>query len=79
MAATRVDSLKSFFEARFPGMTITVTVGLSKYHDGNIDRQLANGNTFVDSVILQTLHDYPSWKQEDALMYYKPLGSESQS
>lgn len=51
------DSLKSAFEARFPGMTMNVTVDLSKYHDGNIDQQLATGNVYVDSVILQTLHD----------------------
>jgi hypothetical protein len=70
------DSLKSAFEARFPGMTMNVTVDLSKYHDGKIDRQLATGNVYVDSVILQTVHDYPRWKQEDALLYYKPLGFE---
>ena len=73
------NNLKSDFEARFPGMTMNITVDLSKYHDGNIDRQLATGDVYVDSVILQTVHDYPRWKQEDALLYYKPLGFESQS
>ncbi|KAK5637292.1 hypothetical protein RRF57_013004 [Xylaria bambusicola] len=53
------NRLKKAFEARFPNMTLNVTVDVSKYHDGNIDRQLATGGVYVDSVILQTLHDYP--------------------
>ena len=77
--SSQQDSLKSAFEARFPGLTMNVTVDLSKYHDGNVDRQLATGHVYVDSVILQTLHDYPRWKQEDALLYYKPLGFERES
>lgn len=32
---------------------------------------------YVDSVILQTLHDYPRWKSEDVLLQYKPLGWDS--
>ncbi|KAI3329774.1 ABC transporter [Ustulina deusta] len=67
------DSLKQAFEARFPNMTLNVTVDVSKYHDGNIDRQLATGGVYVDSVILQTLHDYPRWDNEGALLHYMPL------
>jgi hypothetical protein len=67
------DGLKSAFEKRFPKMTLNVTVDLSKYHDINIDKQLAANNVYVDSVILQTLHDYPRWKKEGALMQYAPL------
>ncbi|KAI1419151.1 ABC transporter [Xylaria sp. FL1777] len=65
--------LKQAFEARFPNMTLNITVDVSKYHDGNIDRQLATGEVYVDSVILQTLHDYPRWDNEGALMHYMPL------
>jgi hypothetical protein len=72
------DALKTAFESQFPGMKMNLTVDLSKYFDGNIDRQLATSDVYVDSIILQTLHDYPRWKQEDALLYYKPLGFESQ-
>ena len=54
-------------------MTLNVTVDLSKYHDGNLDDQLAADNVYVDSIILQTLHDYPRWKKEGALMNYAPL------
>jgi hypothetical protein len=66
------NGLKSAFEARFPNMTLNVTVDLSKYHDGNLDLQLAAGNVYVDSIILQTLHDYPRWKKEGALLNYAP-------
>lgn len=70
------DALKASFEKRFPGMTLNITVDVSKYHDGNIDRQLATNNLYVDSVILQTLHDYPRWDQEGALLRYQPLDFE---
>ncbi|KAH8126009.1 hypothetical protein FP744_10005076 [Trichoderma asperellum] len=68
------DSLKSAFEERFPGMTLNITVDLSKYLDGEIDQQLYNNNVFVDSIILQTLQDFPRWQQEGALLNYAPVG-----
>lgn len=71
---TQQDGLKTAFEARFPGMTLNITVDLSKYHDGNLDIQIANNDVYVDSIILQTLHDYPRWSQEGALLSYAPLG-----
>jgi hypothetical protein len=73
------NGLKKAFEAKFPGMTMNLTVDLSKYHDVNLDRQLATGDVYVDSVILQTLNDYPRWKQEGALLNYKPLGFEGKN
>ncbi|CRK27175.1 hypothetical protein HYQ45_015365 [Verticillium longisporum] len=66
--------LKQLFEERFPGMTLNITVDLSKYHDGRLDEQLANSNVHVDSVILQTLHDFPRWENQGALLNYAPLG-----
>lgn len=30
------DSLKEAFEAKFPGLTLNITVDLSKYHDVNV-------------------------------------------
>ncbi|KAM5349883.1 hypothetical protein ACJ41O_006388 [Fusarium nematophilum] len=70
------DSLKEAFEKRFPGITLNVTVDLSKYHDVRLDQQLAAGGkaVYVDSVILQTLHDYPRWNQEGVLLNYAPNG-----
>lgn len=66
------DALKTAFEARFPGVSLNVTVDLSKYHDVNLDQQLANNNVYVDSIILQTLHDFPRWKRAGALLPYAP-------
>ncbi|KAH6646185.1 hypothetical protein BKA67DRAFT_595553 [Truncatella angustata] len=70
------DGLKGAFEERFPGITLNITVDLSKYHDVRLDEQLAAGSdaVYVDSVILQTLHDYPRWAQEGALLNYAPNG-----
>ncbi|KAF1953527.1 periplasmic binding protein-like II [Byssothecium circinans] len=71
------DGLKAAFEQRFPGLKLNITVDLSKYHDGNLDLQLAAGNVYIDSIILQTLHDYPRWKSQGALLNYAPKGFES--
>ncbi|KAF2009721.1 periplasmic binding protein-like II [Aaosphaeria arxii CBS 175.79] len=68
----RQDALKEAFEKRFPGMTLNLTVDLSKYHEVLIDDQLTNDNVFVDSAILQTVHDYARWKDEGALLNYAP-------
>lgn len=72
--SNRQDHLKDAFEKRFPGMTLNVTVDLSKYMDARLDAQLAGGRVHVDSVILQTLHDYPRWAQQGALLHYAPHG-----
>lgn len=55
-------------------MTLNITVDLSKYLDGKIDQQLYNNDVFVDSIILQTLQDFPRWQQEGALLNYAPVG-----
>ena len=57
-------------------MTMNVTVDLSNTMTGvsTDDRQLATGNVYINSLMLQTLHDYQRWKQEDALLYCKPPG-----
>lgn len=72
----RQAALKQAFEKRFPGITLNVTVDLSKYHDVRLDQQLAAGgnSVYVDSIILQTLQDYPRWAQEGALLNYAPNG-----
>lgn len=72
--AGAMDFLRDAFEERFPGMTLDLTVDLSKYHDGRLDQQLTRGNVTVDSIILQTVHDYPRWARAGALMNYAPLG-----
>lgn len=75
-AVNQQAGLKEAFEKRFPGMKLNITVDLSKYHDVRLDQQLAAGgkSVYIDSVILQTLHDYPRWAQEGALLNYAPKG-----
>ncbi|KHN96202.1 ABC-type Fe3+ transport system [Metarhizium album ARSEF 1941] len=70
----QLKPLQDTFEGRFPGMKLNVTVDLSKYFGGRIDQQLANNNVHVDNVMLQTVHDFPRWAREDALLNYAPLG-----
>ncbi|EFY93776.1 hypothetical protein J3459_006613 [Metarhizium acridum] len=73
--ANQMDFIKDAFEKRFPGMKLNITVDLSKYHDGRIDQILkSGGRPPVDSVYLQTVHDFPRWAKEGALLDYAPLG-----
>lgn len=70
----QMDFIKKAFETRFKNMTLNLTVDLSKYHDGRVDRQLAEKKVTVDSVMLQTVHDFPRWAKQGALLNYAPLG-----
>ncbi|WP_033576735.1 ABC transporter substrate-binding protein [Dickeya chrysanthemi] len=72
--AGQQDGIKAAFEKRFPGMKLNVIVDYSKFHDARIDNQLVTGTLVPDVVQLQTLQDYPRWKQEGALLNYKPRG-----
>ncbi|KAL1846963.1 hypothetical protein Daus18300_014093 [Diaporthe australafricana] len=56
------------------GMTLNLTVDLSKYHDTRVNEQIAANDVYVDSIIIQTLHNFPRWASEDALLEYAPLG-----
>ncbi|ORX91286.1 ABC-type Fe3+ transport system, periplasmic component [Basidiobolus meristosporus CBS 931.73] len=64
------------FETKFPGTKLNITVDLSKYHDALIDKQLARGGDALEPDVahLQTLHDFPKWKAQGALLQYKPVG-----
>ena len=62
------------FTERFPDIKIEVTVDLSKYHDARVDAAHLRGDNRVDVVHLQTLHDFPYWKQQGMLMPFKPEG-----
>ncbi|KAK0460273.1 uncharacterized protein EV420DRAFT_257474 [Desarmillaria tabescens] len=69
------DPFVQLFQERFPNINITITVDLSKYHDGIIDRSLnLTGNAGVDVAHLQTYHDFVRWKSEGRLLNYKPAG-----
>ena len=62
------------FEARFPGITVSVTGGFSNVLDSKINQQLAAKNLEVDMAILQTAQDFVGWKKRGALLRFKPEG-----
>ncbi|KAK0454043.1 uncharacterized protein EV420DRAFT_616914 [Desarmillaria tabescens] len=69
------DAVVQAFQEKFPKINITLTVDLSKYHDGVIDRSLnQTGLAGTDVAHLQTLHDFIRWKEEGRLLAYKPAG-----
>ncbi|MET8983157.1 extracellular solute-binding protein [Streptomyces sp. NPDC004539] len=68
------DATKTAFEKRFPGVKVTMVVDYSKYQDARLDNQLATDTVVPDVVQLQTLQDFPRWKDQGALMDYKPAG-----
>jgi hypothetical protein len=68
------DAVKKEFEGKFPGMTLNLTTDLSKYHNGRFDEQLAAGHVYVDSIAFQTVHDFPRWEEQGALLHYAPVG-----
>ncbi|MDF5954675.1 hypothetical protein P4110_03185 [Pseudomonas aeruginosa] len=70
-APNQMDWLKTAFESRFPGVTLDVTVDLSKFHDLRIDQELAAGTLTPDVAMLQTTFDFDKWKARDVLLRYK--------
>ena len=76
LAGSQGDGVRSAWKARFPNVVLNLTVDLSKYHDGRIDRAYYEGTHVADVAVLQTLQDFPRWKAENKLSYYKPMNFE---
>jgi ABC-type Fe3+ transport system substrate-binding protein len=62
------------FSERYPGINVSVTGGFSNVLDKKIDAQLAAGKLEVDAALFQTLQDFVRWKQQGALLEFKPKG-----
>lgn len=62
------------FSARYPGVQVSVTGGFSNVLDKKIDAQLAAGKLELDAAFFQTLQDFVRWKQQGALLAFKPQG-----
>ncbi len=62
------------FSARYPGIHVTVTGGFSNVLDKKIDAQLATGKLDADAALFQTLGDFVRWKEQGALLEFKPEG-----
>lgn len=72
--AVQQDATVAAFRARFPGIDVTMVVDYSKFHDVRVNNQLATRTLVPDVVQLQTLQNFPRWKQEGNLLPYKPAG-----
>jgi ABC-type Fe3+ transport system substrate-binding protein len=68
------DAAAKDFSARYPGVKVSVTGGFSNVLDKKIDAQLAAGKLEVDIAMFQTLQDFARWKQQGALLEFKPQG-----
>jgi ABC-type Fe3+ transport system substrate-binding protein len=68
------NQTKNNFEATFPGMKVEIVVDFSKYHAPRLDYQLETNSLVADVAQLQTVQDFPRWKEEGVLMNYKPIG-----
>ena len=68
------DAAVKEFSARYPGVAVSVTGGFSNVLDKKIDAQLADGKLAVDFAVFQTLQDFVRWKQQGALLEFKPQG-----
>ncbi|WP_030435168.1 ABC transporter substrate-binding protein [Actinoplanes subtropicus] len=68
------DATKQAFRSQFPDINLKIIVDYSKYHDVRVDNQLATNSLVPDVVQLQTLQDFPRWKDQGVLLPYKPAG-----
>jgi ABC-type Fe3+ transport system substrate-binding protein len=68
------DAAVKDFSARYPGVAVSVTGGFSNVLDKKIDAQLTAGKLEVDLAVFQTLQDFVRWKQQGALLEFKPQG-----
>jgi ABC-type Fe3+ transport system substrate-binding protein len=64
------------FQARYPGVTVSFTGGLSNGLNRSINQQIADKKMVADLAIFQTIQDFVRWKREGALLMFRPLGSD---
>jgi ABC-type Fe3+ transport system substrate-binding protein len=64
------------FQARYPGVTVSFTGGLSNGLNRSINQQIADKKVVADLAIFQTIQDFVRWKREGALLMFRPQGSD---
>ena len=62
------------FQQQYPGVTIEFAGGLSNALDQKIEQQIAAHKMAADVGIFQTMQDFVRWKQQGALMLFRPDG-----
>lgn len=77
-AGSQGDGIRSAWAQQFPDIPLNLTVILSKYADTRLDEAFYEGTEEppADVVALQTLRDFPKWKTQNRLVYYKPANFE---
>src|ERR1700761_1936808 len=70
------EAMAKVFNAKYPGISVSISGGFSNVLDKKIDAQIAAGKLEVDTAILQTIQDFVRWKAEGRLENFKPAGSE---
>jgi ABC-type Fe3+ transport system substrate-binding protein len=65
------------YEARFPGIKVTVTGGYAGGLAPAIDKQIAGGRLDVDFVTFQAMQEFIRWKREGVLLPFKMEGFEA--
>ncbi|KAG0648607.1 hypothetical protein D0Z07_5106 [Hyphodiscus hymeniophilus] len=71
-SAAAAAPILAAFSKQYPDVVLNATTDLSKYVDTVIDRSYITNNPYVDIAILQTVNDYPRWRDEGRLLKYKP-------
>lgn len=66
------DGNANAFRSRFPKMKLHMNVDFSKFQQARIDLQLQSDTLEADVVQLQELQNFPRWKSEGVLQFYKP-------
>lgn len=62
------------FEQRFPGLKVSITGGFSNVLNSRINQQIKDKKAEADLIIFQTIQDFVGWKQQGALLNFKPEG-----
>ena len=65
------------FNARYPGIDVTVVGAYSNVNDIKIDAQLRAGNVTADIVSFQTVQDFVRWNAAGQLLHYRFPGFET--
>jgi ABC-type Fe3+ transport system substrate-binding protein len=64
------------FQAKFPGIQVSVSGGFSNVLNERIEQQMAAGKLEVDLAYFQTVQDFVNWTKRDKLLAFKPDGFE---
>jgi ABC-type Fe3+ transport system substrate-binding protein len=65
------------FQAKFPGIQVSVEGGFSNVLNERIEKQFSAGKLEVDFAFFQTVQDFVNWKRRDKLLAFKPDGFEA--